>query len=252
MVISSKNYTHSASEAVSKYLLKGKSILFTTCIIITSFINDMEFLEELGILDTIKNASYLFLGLISGYCFWELCEHYTGIGISRINPIVFILALCWGASGFFFLPPLSFTANQLIYYALPDWDIPLSLWIKLGFLQHRSWLFSSVILPLALLIISRLSERYFARKQWFLSFIFHFIRDISIGLSVGSSAHLFGDFSLQWIPVGDTSINIFGWQKPVYFYIWLVVNLLLGLGIPFLAIASTQTVITADPNTTKV
>jgi hypothetical protein len=181
-----------------------------------------------------------------------LCEHYAGIGISRINPIVFILALCWGASGFFFLPPISFAANQLIYYALPDWDIPLSLWIKLGFLQHRSWLFSSVILPLTLLIISGLSERYFARRQWLLSFIFNIIRDISIGLSVGSSAHLFGDFSLQWIPVGDTNINIFDWQNPVYLYLWLVVNLLLGLGIPFLTIASIQTVIANNQNTTKV
>ncbi|MBE8990046.1 hypothetical protein [Nostoc sp. LEGE 12450] len=204
----------------------------------------MEFLQEIqdiGILDTVKNASYLFLGMLVGYGFWEFCECYAKVGISRINPFLYPFMVVWGASGFFFLPYVEYA--HLSYYAVPDWDIPLTVWMQLEFLQHRSWLFSSVLIPLAFLAIAQLLQNTRQRHSKRINKVFKIfigsLKDISLGLSVGISAHLMGDFLLQWIRSGDTSINIFGWTK-LYSLIWLALNLLLGLIVPFLIIRKTK------------
>ena len=200
----------------------------------------MDVLQELGILDSLKNGCYLFLGVLVGYLFWERCESSYKKEILKVNPLIYIFTLCWGASGFFFLPKVFSNMDQIIQRAFPDWDIPLSLFLHLNLLQHRSWLFSSTLVPIALLSIvlsfQFLRNQNLVRnnKRW-LTFIWNFIRDFSIGLSVGVSAHLIGDFSFQWIPAGDTNISIFGWQE-LYSHLWLILNIFLGLIIPFLVI----------------
>lgn len=195
--------------------------------------------QACGILDTVKNTSYFFLGILVGDSFCDFCERYAGVGISRINPILFPVIVVWGASGFFFVPD-SFLPDveyaHLSYYAVPDWDIPLAVWTQLEFLQHRSWLFSSVLIPLTFLAIAQLAKNNCQRHpNRITKFFISSLKDISLGLLVGISAHLMGDLLLQWIPSGDTSIKIFGWP-PLTSIIWLILNLLLGLVIPFLVI----------------
>lgn len=195
--------------------------------------------QACGILDTVKNTSYLFLGMLAGYSFWAFCERYAGVGISRINPFLFIFTVVWGASGFFFVPDAEYA--HLSYYAvpIPDWDIPLAVRMQPEFLQHRSWLFSSVLIPLTFLAIAQLVKNTRQRHSKRINKVFEIfissLKDVSLALLVGISAHLMGDFLLQWIPSGDTSINIFGWT-PLTSRIWLILNLLLGLVIPFLVI----------------
>lgn len=190
--------------------------------------------QACGILDTVKNTSYLFLGMLAGYSFWAFCEHYAGVGISRINPFLFIFTVVWGASGFFFIPGAEYA--HLSYYAVPDWDIPLAVWMPLEFLQHRSWLFSSVLIPLTFLAIAQLVKNTRQRHSKRINnFFINFLKEISLVLPIGISAHLMGDFLLQWIPSGDTSINIFGWTA-ITSIIWLILNLVFGLVIPFLVI----------------
>ncbi|KAM3093298.1 hypothetical protein ACKFKG_20030 [Phormidesmis sp. 146-35] len=202
----------------------------------------MNVLQELGILDTIKNACYLFLGLITGHIFWELCEHYCERAISYVNPLLFILTLCWGASGFFFLPPIFLPADQFLQYAFPDWDIPLSLLLKSHFLQHRSWLFSSTLIPLAFLsiiILQSILTQKTLQKRRFLIFLLNSLRDICVGFSVGITAHLIGDLIFQWIPARDTGIAIAGWQN-LYSYTWFVLSLLFGFSIPLISIGKAK------------
>ena len=193
-------------------------------------------------LDTVKSASYLFFGMLIGYYFWEFCEYRIrkDISISSINPIWYLIMVVWGASGFFFLPYTQHSVFHLLYYPVPDWNIQFFLWTKWEFLQHCSWLFSSVILPLTLLGISllmhRISQRHSSLICRLFNYLFNCLRDISIGLSIGVSTHLIGDFVLQWTPSIDTNINIFGWLQ-LHSLIWLCLNLFLGFIIPFIVIS---------------
>ena len=99
-------------------------------------------------------------GLGVGITFWWLLERHLRIAARRINPIIFLIMLMWGASGLFFfrklgIPILSHTA---FYMAVPDWDLPLYQATRLRFLIHRSWLFHSTLLPLALFRIMAVAE----------------------------------------------------------------------------------------------
>lgn len=142
--------------------------------------------------------------------------------------------LIWGASGLFFFRKLHIPvlSHQFFYMAVPDWDIPLYNWTRLRFLIHRSWLFHSALFPLSLLILSwwgmkRSRSHSGNAHQWW-----QWLRDAAMGLSVGMSAHLIWDALLSSTKRG---FAIFGWNH-FDSLAWLVLNLILGLGIPFLII----------------
>ena len=209
--------------------------------------------------DTFKNVIYLFGGIAVAYGFWELCERYAKKGLQSINSLWFLIMVIWGASGFFFLRPLFFFLDflpksldsffssilQLFYTAIPDWDILLYVWSSgyLGFLQHRSLLFSSVVLPVTILSISLLLPILISLLLPTLNQgisdsihrLLNWLRDVALGLSVGISVHLCGDILLKWIPRKDTGINIYGWET-FHSWVWLMLNLLLGFSIPFIII----------------
>ncbi|MCL1469929.1 hypothetical protein [Argonema antarcticum] len=176
------------------------------------------------------------VGLAVGAGYWWLLERYAKEGVKRINPIWFLVMLIWGASGLFFFRKLHIPvlSDQFFYMAVPDWDIPLYNWTRFRFLIHRSWLFHSTLFPLGLLILSWWSmkrDRSYSDSshQWW-----WWLRDAAIGLAVGMSAHLIWDALLSSTKHGFT---IFGWSYSDSL-IWLVLNLILGLGIPFLIILS--------------
>ena len=213
--------------------------------------------------DTFKQVIYLFGGIAVGYGFWELCEQYAKKGLRFINPLWFLIMVIWGASGFFFLRPLSFLLNflpksldsffssilQLFYKAVPDWDIPLYVWTKGSweFLHHRSLLFSSVVLPISLLIISLvvlpiglliisvILPKFNKRISGSIYHLLNWLRDVALGLSIGISVHLCGDILLKWIPREDTDIKIYGLET-FDSWVWFVLNLILGFSIPFIII----------------
>ncbi|MBD2124732.1 hypothetical protein H6F68_28085 [Trichocoleus sp. FACHB-262] len=186
----------------------------------------MESLQDFGVLDNIKDTLYLFFGMALGYAFWEFCERYAREQILYVNPILFVIMLVWGASGFFFLPYSQDLIIQLLCYAIPDWDIPLSMGRQSDLFQHRSWLFSSILIPLILLGIAILSAVFRLRL------VLSSLRNIAIGLLVGISAHLLGDLLLQWIPIGDTDIKIYELDS-LHSRVWLFLNLVFGLVLPF-------------------
>lgn len=172
------------------------------------------------------------VGVAVGVGFWQLLERYAKAGVRRINPIWFLLFLIWGASGLFFFRKLQIPvlSNDFFYMALPDWDIPLYNWTRLRFLIHRSWLFHSVLFPISLLLISL----WGMNRSQSLSYgpVWKGIRDAAIGLSVGISAHLIWDALLSETKVG---FIINGWNHPTSLA-WLALNLVLGLGVPFVVI----------------
>ncbi|MCL1464926.1 hypothetical protein [Argonema galeatum] len=174
------------------------------------------------------------VGLAVGAGYWWLLERYAKEGVKRINPIWFLVMLIWGASGLFFFRKLHIPvlSDQFFYMAVPDWDIPLYNWTRFRFLIHRSWLFHSTLFPLGLLILSwwgMKRDRSYSdsSNQWW-----RWLRDAAIGLSVGMSAHLIWDALLSSTKRGFT---IFGWNYSDSIT-WLVLNQILGLGIPFLII----------------
>lgn len=146
---------------------------------------------------------YFLLGILSGWAFWELCERRANRGLMCINPITFFIMLIWGSSGFFLLRLLSenrfSSILQFFYLAIPDWDIPLYSWTNWDFLIHRSYLFSSTILPIAYIGSSWLLSKF--RKQSSLN-LNSLSLNIVIGLSVGMSAHLLADVFLNLILYG--------------------------------------------------
>jgi hypothetical protein len=175
------------------------------------------------------------VGLAVGFGFWWLLERQASRGSQFINPICYLLMLLWGASGLFFfrilhLPILS---HQLFYMAFPDWDIPISRLPGLGFLMHRSWLFHSVIISTAILSICTvlIIQGNMNHTRW-QSNLLHWCRDGAIGLSVGICAHLIWDFLLSSTKTG---FRIHGWSSSASL-IWFLLNLLIGLGLPFLIV----------------
>lgn len=181
----------------------------------------------------IDKLIHFVVGLAAGAGFWWLLERYAREGVRRINPIWFLVMLIWGASGLFFFRKLQIPvlSHQLFYMAIPDWDIPLYNWTRLRFLIHRSWLFHSALLPTAMLLTSlwllnsinvlSKSRRWLPR-----------LRDGAIGLSVGMSAHLLWDALLSSTKRG---FRIYGWNNSASLT-WLVLNLILGFGIPLLVV----------------
>ncbi len=164
------------------------------------------------------------VGLAVGGGFWWLLERYGRDGIRRINPILFLVFLIWGASGLFFfrllhVPVLS---GQLFYMAIPDWDIPLSQWTRWSFLMHRSWLFHSAILPIAILFGSLWQLQTERSRFW------RWVRDGAMGLSVGMCAHVLWDAILSSTKRGFV---IRGWNSSTSLA-WLGLNLVVGIGIP--------------------
>ncbi len=201
-------------------------------------------------LDTVKDFFYLFLALGIAFVFWNRAEQYAKKGLQFVDPLLFLVMVIWGASGFFFLSPiLQFLPGffdsilDIFYQAIPDWDIPLYIWFNSWFsrggwefLKHRSWLFSSVIIPTVLLVISILPN--ILRKP-LLAKKYHShlntLRNIAFGLFVGVSAHLCGDILLSFIPRGDIGFKIYGWNQWVSL-IWFMFHIFLGIFIPFLLI----------------
>ena len=199
-------------------------------------------------LDTVKDFCYLFLALGIALVFWSYAERYTEKGLRFVNPLLFLVMVIWGASGFFFLSPvLQFLPSffdsilDIFYKAIPDWDIALYIWsnywfprVGWEFLKHRSWLFSSVIIPTAILVISilpsLLHKPILAKKyRWHLNTL----RSIAFGLFVGVSVNLCGDILLSFIPRGDIGFKIYGWNQSDSL-IWFAFHIFLGIFIPFL------------------
>ncbi|NEQ44421.1 MAG: hypothetical protein F6K00_13030 [Leptolyngbya sp. SIOISBB] len=171
------------------------------------------------------------IGLAVGITFWWLLERYLRNAARRINPILFLIMLVWGASGLFFfrklgIPILSHTA---FYMAIPDWDIPLYQVTRLRFLIHRSWLFHSTLLPLALLGLWGWLRRSPPSHQW-PTLLTNSLRDSALGLSIGMSAHLLWDALLSSTRRGFY-IRGFGSLNS---WLWLIMSLGLGIGIPWL------------------
>lgn len=173
------------------------------------------------------------VGVAVGVGFWQLLERYAKVGVRRINPIWFLIMLIWGASGLFFFRKLNIPvlSNDFFYMAVPDWDIPLYNWTRFRFLIHRSWLFHSALLPIGLLLISfwgtnRRNQSISINPSW------KWLRDATMGLSVGISAHLIWDALLSETKAG---FIIFGWNHFTSLA-WLALNLILGLGVPFVVI----------------
>jgi len=174
------------------------------------------------------------VGLAVGVGFWQLLERYAKGGVRRINPIWFLIMLIWGASGLFFFRKLHIPvlSNDFFYMAVPDWDIPLYNWTGLRFLIHRSWLFHSALFPIGLLLFSLWGMN--RRQSASISPVWKWLRDGAMGLSVGISAHLIWDALLSETKGG---FMIFGWNHFTSLA-WLALNLILGLGIPFVVILS--------------
>jgi hypothetical protein len=171
------------------------------------------------------------VGLAVGIAFWWVLERYARNGASTINPICFLIMLIWGASGLFFFRKLGIPmlSGTFFYMAFPDWDIPLYQWTGFRLLIHRSWLFHSVLIPMAVLggwawFIQR------PRLATWQKSLANLVRDGAIGLSVGISAHLIWDALLSSTRRG---FYIRGFNGATS-YLWLFVNLGIGIGIPLL------------------
>jgi len=177
------------------------------------------------------------IGLAVGLAFWWALERYTRSAARVVNPIAFLVMLVWGASGLFLfrklgLPGLSHT---FFYMAIPDWDIPLHNATRLHFLIHRSWLFHSVLIPMMLLGVWFWFSRSGTLRGWQRS-LTNLLRDGAIGLSVGICAHLLWDALLSFTRRGFY-IHGFG---STFSLLWLLLNLIVGIGVPLLIAGSIQ------------
>jgi hypothetical protein len=177
------------------------------------------------------------VGIVTGIAFWWVLERYARNSAQTINPICFLSMLVWGASGLFFFRKLGIPIlrGTFFYMAFPDWDIPLYQWTGFKFLIHRSWLFHSVLIPTAalggwvwLMQRSRLAQWQKTLANW--------VRDGAIGLSVGISAHLIWDALLSSTRRGFYIRGFSGSTS----YLWLFVNLAVGIGLPLLIAWSMQ------------
>ncbi|MBD2231418.1 hypothetical protein H6G07_07500 [Phormidium tenue FACHB-1052] len=169
------------------------------------------------------------VGIATGVVFWWVLERNHRNAAATINPICFLVMVVWGASGLFFFRKLGvpLLSGTFFYMAFPDWDIPLYKATGLRFLIHRSWLFHSVLIPVAglggwLWLASRL-----ALSTWQKT-VANLLRDGAMGLSVGISAHLIWDALLSSTRRG---FYIHGFSGPAS-YGWLLLNLVIGLGVP--------------------
>ena len=177
------------------------------------------------------------VGIVVGMSFWWGLERYGRLGARLVNPIVFLVMLIWGASGLFFFRTLHIPLldHTYFYMAIPDWDIPLQRWTKLPLLIHRSWLFHSVLTPFALLgLWLWLRQRQELGQK--LRSQLNLLRDAALGLSVGICAHLIWDALLSSTRRGFYIHGFSRWASAL----WLFVNLLVGLGLPFLLAQSLQ------------
>lgn len=171
------------------------------------------------------------VGIATGLGFWWVLERRARVAAAAINPICFLMMLIWGASGLFFFRKLGIPilSDTLFYMAIPDWDIPLYKATGLRFLIHRSWLFHSVLIPLALLGGWLWLVKIPTLSTW-QKMIVKWGRDGAIGLSVGMSAHLIWDALLSSTRRG---FYIHGFGRSAS-YAWLGLNLVVGLGVPLL------------------
>ncbi|MDB9529798.1 hypothetical protein PN498_27675 [Oscillatoria sp. CS-180] len=171
------------------------------------------------------------VGLAVGIAFWWILERYLRSAARVINPILFLITLVWGASGLFFFRKLGIPglSHTFFYMAFPDWDIPLYKATGLKLLIHRSWLFHSILIPMALLGVWLWLSRVPSIAHWQRSLL-TWLRDGAIGLSVGVSAHLLWDALLSSLRRG---FYIHGFNSAAS-HGWLLINLLAGIGIPLL------------------
>ncbi|MBW4652791.1 MAG: hypothetical protein KME20_07165 [Kaiparowitsia implicata GSE-PSE-MK54-09C] len=171
---------------------------------------------------------HFIVGLAGGVIFWQILERFMGGSARRINPIVFVMMVIWGASGLFFFRKLGIPllSADWFYMAVPDWDIPLYRVWGWRFLLHRSWLFHSVLIPSGLIGLSIWLLGWRPHRVW------KWLLDGAMGLSVGMAAHLAWD-AVQ--SAQRSGFQIYGWDLTLS-GLWLVANLVLGVGLP-LAIA---------------
>jgi hypothetical protein len=118
-------------------------------------------------------------------------------------------------------------SHTFFYMAVPDWDIPLQRATGLRLLIHRSWLFHSVLIPMGLMGVWFWTSLKSAQHQP-QRILVNLLRDASIGLSVGMSAHLIWDALLSSTRRG---FYIHGFGQPLSL-LWLLGNLIIGLGVP--------------------
>lgn len=203
-------------------------------------------------LDTIKSFLYLLLSIGISWLFWNRAERYAKKGLHYVDPFLFIVMVIWGASGFFFfsfilhfIPTLYHSIIGLFLKPIPDWDISLYIWANHLFsdtdwdlFKHRSWLFSSVIIPILLMVISILIV---ALRKSISSKSFRVLNSIIIGLFVGISSHLSGDLVFSFIPRGNIGYKIYDFNTSIS-QLWFASNILLGISIPFLIICLTSAV----------
>lgn len=172
-------------------------------------------------------------GMSLGIAFWWTLERYARLGSRLINPIAFLIMLIWGASGLFLFRKLSIPilSHTFFYMAFPDWDIPLYTALGWRFLIHRSWLFHSILIPIGCLALwGGISQQsILTQLQRTLN---NLMRDCAMGLSVGICAHLLWDALLSSTKRG---FFIHGFNVPTS-YLWLMVNSVIGLGIPWLIV----------------
>lgn len=166
--------------------------------------------------------------MLPGY-FWNGCQHFLfalvcAITISRLmrinflkNP-TFLFSLTFGSSALFFLPAhISDYGSwldyiyQFLHYPLPDWDILL-----LGMDWHRFFLTHSLLIPLLILLLPKIT------RATFISYLL-------IGLAIGISSHLFWDAITSSMFTPIVFINNVVVIKGYLAKAWLIFNALLLL-----------------------
>ena len=191
--------------------------------------------SQMDISSSLDKILHFWVGIVLGMGVVAVLNRYAYRGMRQINLVCYLNMLVWGASGLFFyrkigIPLLS---HQAFYMAIPDWDIPLYHLTRLRFLIHRSWLFHSNIIPIGLLVLFLyLATKPGIRGDRWGTRLVKWGRDGAIGLSVGVSAHLLWDALLSSTRQG---FQIHSWSV-FHSYLWLFLNLLLGIGVPVLFI----------------
>jgi len=194
---------------------------------------------------------YLMFGIGAIALFLSWARIHANQGLRRMEVWLFILMALWGASGFFFLRLftqfISFPKNKLFenlsnaleifYVPIPDWDSYLFGWAQqcCGFLRPRSAIFSSILLPMAALLILVVLALFFLRFYIHKADYLTFIRDGALGLSIGISANLCADLLIKLVFFKSTNVMISNWNQ-ISSIAWILSNILLGYFIPVLLV----------------
>ena len=245
----------------------------------------MQLIQEIinnpeALLDPLIALLYVGVGLAAIWYYDQWMEKKVNKGI---NSIFLVLAFMWGVSGFFIvleffdfltivitfvkrkflnfnfsvkLPDLiSSHIYQLFYLPIPDWDIFANSLTddRYSFFEHRSFLFSSIILPSLVLLISYILSK-FIKNSW--RWAVNILRNFSLGLFLGISVHLILDILVYFLnkllviisSSVSMDIKVNGFSHTAS-WLWLIINIFLGLLIPTIVIWKNNSLL--DFNTTK-